>query len=742
MTGKTVSHYCVLEKIEEGGMGIIYKAEDTKLKRRVALKFLPHKLTSDEEARQRFKREARAAAALNHPNIVTVYEIGEHEGQVFIAMEYVDGKTLKELISANPLPITQVIDIAAQIAEGLSAAHAKDIVHRDIKPQNILIDKEGRVKILDFGLAKLKGVSSLTKESSILGTVHYMSPEQTMGREVDHRTDIWSLGVVLYEMLTGELPFKGDYEQAVIYSILNENPRFPASMQKCIPIPMENIIAKLLEKSPDNRFQEAAEVVRQLRYPEPRLDRTSRKDLSIVVLPFINMSPDQDQEYFSDGLTEEIISDLSGIRGLKVISRTSAMMLKSTRKDMKTIGRELKVKYVLEGSVRKASGRLRITAQLIDAEEDAHVWADKYDGILDDVFAIQEKVSRAIVDALQLTLSPGERQRLERHPMKNPVAYEHYLKAYHEIWKFSESGLDRAREYLEHGLEIIGDNAFIFSALSFVHWQYANIGARQEEAIAKAEEYATQALRIDPDFPKALTCLGYLERDFFGRMKHAIDHFKRAIDLNPNELEAVHGLAAAYCWSGKLASARILGEKMMEIDPLNPFTHFMQAIIHYLAGDFAAAAQRFGQTYRLDVQNAVFQHFYALALACGGREEEAIAFIGTNTAVDSSNTFSILTAMLGDALKKEKSGALARMSADFVRTCKRDFGFSYLLSQRLALLNESERAMDWLENAVAKGFLNYPFLQRHDPLLQSIRGNARFQRISEQVRGGWESFAE
>ncbi|HSQ34681.1 MAG TPA: serine/threonine-protein kinase, partial [Candidatus Binatia bacterium] len=352
-------------------MGEVYLAEDTKLKRQVALKFLPEQLTTEKEARERFEREAQAAAALNHPNIVTVYEIGEHAGQVFIAMEYVEGQTLKEMISGSvgannysplplaprPLPLAQVLDIATQIASGLAVAHAKGIVHRDIKPQNIVISSGGTVKILDFGLSKLKGVSPLTKESSTLGTVHYMSPEQTMGKGVDHRTDIWALGVVLYEMLTGQPPFKGDYEQAVIYSILNEEPEGASKSRKDIPPEFDRILEKTLAKEPAARYPSMTDIAKKLERIAKEDPEGAEKEIlpSIAVLPFVNMSADAENEYFSDGLAEEIINGLSRLHNLRVVARTSAFAFKGKNLDIREIGRKLNVLAILEGSVRKSA---------------------------------------------------------------------------------------------------------------------------------------------------------------------------------------------------------------------------------------------------------------------------------------------------------------------------------------------------------------------------------------------------
>ena len=400
MIGKTISHYKILEKLGEGGMGIVYLAEDSKLDRKVALKFLPKEFTKDKDSRERFGREAKAAAALNHQNIVTIYEINEFEDQTYIAMEYVEGETLKDIICkgevTSPLQLNQIINITTQICEGLKCAHESGIVHRDIKPQNIIINKGGQVKILDFGLAKLKGVTQLTKESSTLGTVHYISPEQAKGIEVDHKTDIWSLGVVMYEMVTGQLPFKGDYDQAVIYSILNEEPEPLSGVIPEVPGEVGNSLSRMLNKNPDQRPQNVSEIIINLKEILNKLKSQNNKqkseitstnknkkflfagisvliifaftfiymfffskpvnveNKSIAVLPFKNMSENQQNEYFCDGITEDIITQLSKITGLKVISRTSVFYFKNKEKKIKDIANELGVTTILEGSVRQS----------------------------------------------------------------------------------------------------------------------------------------------------------------------------------------------------------------------------------------------------------------------------------------------------------------------------------------------------------------------------------------------------
>ncbi|MCG8606728.1 serine/threonine-protein kinase, partial [bacterium] len=484
MIGQQVLHYNVLEKLGEGGMGVVYKAEDTKLKREVALKFLPTNALQGQEEKDRFTREAQAAAALNHPNIAHIYAIDEADGQMFLAMEYIEGQSLAELLntplspgelkggvfrtSGRPLPISEAIDYATQIAAGLQAAHEKGIVHHDIKSANVMVTDKGVAKIMDFGLAKLANRSKITQLGTTLGTAAYMSPEQARGEVVDHRTDIWSLGVVLYEMLTGHLPFKGDYEQAVLYSVVYEDPRPLHTHREDFPQHLVEIVRKALEKEPTARYQNMAAVIDNFRNSSIAIAEPRKTEKGIVVLPFENLSPEEDNEYFSDGLTEEIITDLSQVRSLRVISRNSAMMLKSTKKSLKQIGRELNVQYALPGGVRKAGDDLRITAQLIDCQTDAHLWAEKYRGTLEDVFEIQEKVSQSIIDSLQVRLSVGEKQKLADRPIENVHAYECYLRARQEIWRFTSEGLERATQLINTALEMTGDNELLYAAQGLV----------------------------------------------------------------------------------------------------------------------------------------------------------------------------------------------------------------------------------------------------------------------------------
>ena len=484
MIGETISHYKILEKIGEGGMGVVYKAHDTTLDRDVALKFLPRYLTNDPTEKERFYHEARAAAALTHQNIAVVYEIGGHENQIFIVMEYVEGKTLKQLLEAEPLTVQRVLDMAIQVCEGMAAAHEKGVVHRDIKSENIIVTPKGHPKITDFGLAKLKGGTKLTRAGSTLGTAAYMSPEQARGEEVDQRSDVFSFGVVLYEMLSGRLPFRGDHPTALAYSIINEEPQPITRFNEKVTLEIEHIVSKALAKDKDERYQHADDLLADLRHERKTLEyaragyaRTTsttpvvelakrkrdpgsywiaataivvlaaavvilnpfnlrlgitgtapEEGKSIAVLPFIIMGGDKEDEYFSDGITEDIITQLAKVGELKVIARTSVMQYKDTKKSISEIGRELNVSTVLEGSVRRSEGQVRVVAQLIDVRNSEHLWADSYDRDLTKIFAIQSDVAQQIARALKAKLSPAEKSSIERPPTANPEAYQLYLK--------------------------------------------------------------------------------------------------------------------------------------------------------------------------------------------------------------------------------------------------------------------------------------------------------------------------
>ena len=707
MIGQTVSHYKIIEKVGEGGMGEVYLAEDTKLKRQVALKFLPRQMTADPGAKERFEREAQAAAALNHPNIVTIHEIGEHEGQVFIALEYVEGQTLKDLISVGtaprgrpnlanrrrantgvrpypsplaPCPSPRFLKSPSQLASGLAAAHAKDIVHRDIKPQNILVDKEGRVKILDFGLAKLKGISSLTKESSTLGTIHYMSPEQTMGKDVDQRTDIWSLGVVLFEMLTGKLPFNGDYDQAVIYSILNEEPKKATEIRQDIPPEFDRILEKALAKEPEDRYQHVDDLAVDLRHlkrdsrpdrqPAPAAPRrTSRRwtrwgipaavtllaaiaailiffpkgkpgpvakpaatqasqgewTNSIAVLPFRDFSSKKDQEYFCNGMTDAIIGRLARIPELKVIATTSVMRYKDTTKDIKEIGRELQVENILEGTLQKEGDQIRLSAQLISAGNGFHLWADTYDRKLDKIFAIQDEISQSIAAALQLKLSEATRSAMKADPTRSLKAYEHFLHAQSQVSTYllsrQEADFTSAITSLHRAIEADPNFAQAYSGLAWAYNNHREVTGNENEA-PLVLKYIEAGYKINPDLCETSAGMGWLLFEA-GDYDGACRHFRRAMALNPNSHPVNHIIGLFLSNLGLAGPAIRFIERSMQLDPAYFYSPYVKSRILQMTGDLPGAEELLRRILRQVPDDPEALTGYAQLLIKTGRVEEA-----------------------------------------------------------------------------------------------------------------------
>ncbi|UCG88187.1 MAG: protein kinase, partial [Gemmatimonadota bacterium] len=490
--------YRIESELGSGGMATVYLARDLKHDRQVALKVMRPELSAILGG-ERFLREIRIAAKLNHPHILALHDSGEAEGFLYYVMPHVEGESLRTKIEREKqLSIDEAVVLTRQVAAALDYAHQQGVIHRDIKPENILLHR-GEAVVADFGIAlavTAAGGERLTETGLSLGTPEYMSPEQaTGGGKLDQRADVYSLGAVLYEMVTGEPPQTGATVQAVIAKLLSERPAHPRVVRDSVPEAMDRAIMKALAKVPADRF-DSAKAFSEALFATVVAAEEEKK--SIVVLPFDNMSPDPGDAYFSDGLTEEIITHLSHINSLRVISRNSAMVLKGSHKDTRTIAAELDVQYVLEGSVRKAGDQLRITVQLIDAASDAHLWAESYDGVLEDVFGMQEQVARSIVDALQLELHPGEEERLAERPIEDLGAYECYLRARNEIDAFTVDGTRRAIQHLEYALDIVGGNVPLFTGMAYAHFQRANLGIAQDEAIALAEEYVAKALALDP----------------------------------------------------------------------------------------------------------------------------------------------------------------------------------------------------------------------------------------------------
>lgn len=635
MIGQTISHYKILEKLGAGGMGVVYKAQDLKLDRFVALKFLPPRLGTDDDEKKRFIHEAKAASALDHPNICTIYEIDEaDDGQMFIAMAYYEGKTLKQQAASGNRQVVEVIDIAMQIVQGLATAHEHGITHRDIKPANVMITKDGVAKIVDFGLAKLSGQTRLTKAGTTVGTIAYMSPEQARGEEVDYHTDIWALGVVLYEMITGQLPFKGEYEQAVVYSILNEEPKTIVELRAGIPVKLQRLVEKAIAKNLHERYQHMSEILADLSALKKELETEStRKSISaekpapsIAVLPFVDMSPQRDQEYFCDGISEELLDALTKVGGLRVVSRTSSFAFKGKEQDIRKIGEQLSVGTVLEGSVRKAGNRLRITAQLINVVDGFHLWSEKYDREMKDIFDIQDEISRAIVEALKIKLVGEPTSHLAKRYTENLEAYNLYLKGRYFWNKRFEGGLQQAMEHFKLAIEKEPTYTLAHVGLAdcfiILGW-FAYLAPK--EAFPKAKAAVQKALEIDDRLAEAHASLGFIKFAYDWDWLEAEQEFKRSIELNPNYATVHWWYAFSLIMQGRIEESLAEIKRAHELDPLSLIINTGVGLILYFARQYDQALEQCLKTLELDPNFGAARTYLGRALTQKSKYEEAIA---------------------------------------------------------------------------------------------------------------------
>jgi serine/threonine protein kinase/tetratricopeptide (TPR) repeat protein len=709
MIGTTVGHYRILEKLGEGGMGVVYRAEDLTLRRQVALKFLAAHAVGQERQRHRFLVEARAAAALDHPNICPIYAIEELGDQVFIAMALAEGANLRQRLAAGPLPVPEATHIALQVARGLEAAHAQGIVHRDVKSANIVVTEKGHARVMDFGLAKLPGTEQ-SDPTAVLGTPAYMSPEQVHGQPVDLRTDMWSWGVVCYEMLTGQRPFRGEHPLAVAHAILHEPPAAPSALNPQVPHFWDRIVARALEKSPDDRFSRMSEAIGFLERGETPTTTSGRsrtpppRDLpSIAILPFLDLSLERDQEYFCDGIAEEILCGLTRLGGLRTASRTSAFAFKNRSEDARSIGSWLGVETVLEGSVRKAGSRIRVTAQLIDAGSGFHLWSESYDREVSDVFAIQDEIAQRIVQALRVELTDRERRALAPAPPRDVEAYDLYLRGRQFFYRTRRRDLEYAVELFERAISRDPGYARAYAGIADCHsFLYSYFGAGAED-LERARTASARALELEPELAEAHASRGL------------------ALSLSDEHAEAEREFEAA-----------------LAIDPQLYEAHYFYARTCMMQRNWERAVRLFEEASRVKPEDVQSLLLLALCYRSLGLEARSVAAV--RGALERGRRHV--------ELNPDDARGLYLVAQAHVELGERDEGLEagrralalgpddpyvlYGATCLFARLGETEEAVRCFERTVSAGFRNRGWVEM-DPDLDSIRGHPLYEEAMARI---------
>ena len=753
--GTRLGPYEIVSPLGAGGMGEVHRARDPRLGRDVALKVLPARLAGDPDALARFEREARALAALNHPNIVTIYSVERADDRQFLTMEFVEGKTLAQLIPAGGMALAPLLAVATPLADALAAAHQHGIVHRDLKPANVMVSNEGRLKVLDFGLARLEAedaaraerptIEGLTRAGQILGTCAYMSPEQAGGLPLDARSDIFSLGTMLFEMATSRRPFQGATEIDVLAAIRRDQAPAVSAVRPAIPSPFNQLVERCLEKDPDRRVQTARDVCNELEAIKKATEsgtwatdsraeaRRDVRERRVAVLPFANMSADPEQEYFCDGMAEDVINALAHVEGLQVAARTSAFAFKGQNRDVREIGRLLDVGAVLEGSVRRAGSRLRITAQLVRVADGMHLWSERFDRQLDDVFAIQDEISLTIVDRLKVQLVAHEEARVVKRHTVDPEAHNLYLKGRYLFARRSEGDIARAMACYEQARAQDPEYALPYVGLAdalLVLGQWAWL--RPVEVFPRAKSELERALALDGNLAEAHASLGYLATIYDWDWTLAEQCFARALNLNPRYGLAHHWYGVFLCARERFAEAIRESQAYLALEPLSPIanTHAGQILLH--AGRFAEAIEQLGKALELEPNLGMAHVWLQLAHLAAGRIQHAL-----DTSANLSRTMGrIAPAWRALALARAGRTEEARRAlAELDQVAKsRNLGPANL-PFGLAALGDTEAAVQRLEQAFEERHPQLPFMKllHLGPEWDAVLADARVQALMRKM---------
>ncbi len=788
MIGQTLGHYRILEQIGAGGMGVVYRAHDERLDRDVALKLLPAGALADDAARRRFRKEALALAKLAHSNIAHIYDFDTQDSTDFLVMECVPGQTLAQKLSAGSLPEKEVAALGGQVAAALEEAHEQGVVHRDLKPGNILVTPRGQAKVLDFGLAKLLRpggapdlTRTLTETQAGAGTLPYMAPEQLRGEPLDARTDIYALGAVLYEMAVGHRPFCDSVMPRLIRAILDEPPVAPRAVNPRVSGELERVILKCLDKDPEQRYQSAKEVAVDLhRLTAPASASTAISAVqkpdrwrrvasragysaasvlliaaalfawnprgwrervfggaapgpieSIAVLPLANLSGDPEQDYFADGMTEELISDLAKIGALRVISRTSVMGYKGTRKPLPEIAKELHVDAVIEGSVRRSGDRVRITAQLIQAPTDRHLWVESYERELRDVLTLQSEVARAIASEIKIQLTPQEQLRLTNARPVNPEAHEAYLKGRYHWSKATEADLHKSLEYFRQALDKDPSYALAYAGLAGSYSSLSSFYAAPRDVMPQAMAAATKAIELDESLADAHTALGYAKLVYDWDWPAAERELKRAITLNPNHADAHMWYGWYLVAMGRSQEATTELQRATELDPLSAYLKTNAQWGFFQARQFDQVIEQGRKALDLE-PNFAFAHVQiGLALVQKGKLAEAVAAAERGVRLDDSPLMQAMGAyVFGAAGKKTEA---EKLLASLKEAAKHRYVCSFEAANAFFVLGRTDEGFPWMEKAYADRSDCMLWLKT-DPRLDRFRSDPRLQDLIRRVR--------